>query len=117
MAARGQQARRFENHTTTQCNAQMSPRQVHERCRIDDSSRALLKTAMERLGLSARAYDRILRVSRTIADMAGCEALGTEHVAEALPFRSLDRESWRSGGRRVGKEGVSTGRAREAPEH
>src|SRR3546814_12865044 len=104
MAARGQQARRFENHTTTHCNAQMSPRQVHERCRIDDSSRALLKTAMERLGLSARAYDRILRVSRTISDMAGCEAHGNEHVAEAIQVRSLDRQSWAEKGRGAARE-------------
>jgi len=94
MAARERQAQRFAAHTTIHCNAQMSPRQVRERCRIDESSQALLKTAMERLGLSARAYDRILRVSRTIADMAGSEAICTEHVAEAIQFRSLDRDSW-----------------------
>lgn len=94
MTARGRQARRFESQAAIHCNAQMGPRQVQERCRIDESSRALLKTAMERLGLSARAYDRILRVSRTIADMAGCAAIGTEHVAEAIQFRSLDRDSW-----------------------
>lgn len=94
IAARERQARRFENHATTHCNAQMGPRQVRERCHIDDSSQALLKTAMERLGLSARAYDRILRVSRTIADMAGCSGIQAEHVAEAIQFRSLDRDSW-----------------------
>ena len=94
MAARERQAQRFAAHTTIHCNAQMSPRQVRERCRIDESSQALLKTAMERLGLSARAYDRILRVSRTIADMAGSEAICTGHVAEAIQFRSLDRDSW-----------------------
>lgn len=94
IAARERQARRFENHVTIHCNAQMGPHQVRERCHIDDSSQALLKTAMERLGLSARAYDRILRVSRTIADMAGCAGIQTEHVAEAIQFRSLDRDSW-----------------------
>lgn len=94
MFARERQGRRFAAHTTIHCNAQMSPRQVRERCHIDESSQTLLKTAMERLGLSARAYDRILRVSRTIADMAGSEAIGTEHVAEAIQFRSLDRDSW-----------------------
>ncbi|MGV3763151.1 magnesium chelatase subunit ChlI family protein, partial [Parapedobacter sp.] len=94
VAARQQQAQRFDAHANVHCNAQMTPRQVHERCRIDESSQALLKTAMERLGLSARAYDRILRVSRTIADMSGCDDIGPEHVAEAIQFRSLDRDSW-----------------------
>lgn len=94
VAARERQARRFEGRSSIHCNAQMSPRQVRDRCRIDDTSRALLETAMDRLGLSARAYDRILRVSRTIADMAGSEAIGAGHVAEAIQFRSLDRDSW-----------------------
>ena len=94
VAARERQSRRFENHATTHCNAQMGPRQVQERCRIDAASQQLLKAAMERLGLSARAYDRILRVSRTIADMAGSDAIGAEHVAEAIQFRSLDRDNW-----------------------
>lgn len=94
IAARRQQAQRFKNNATIHCNAQMSPRQARERCHIDESSQVLLKTAMERLGLSARAYDRILRVSRTIADMAGTETIKPEHVAEAIQFRSLDRESW-----------------------
>lgn len=94
IAARERQARRFAAHTTIHCNAQMSPRQARDRCRIDEGSQTLLKTAMERLGLSARAYDRILRVSRTIADMEGCETIGAEHVAEAIQFRTLDRASW-----------------------
>lgn len=94
VAARKRQAQRFETHTTIHCNAQMGPRQVHERCRIDENSQSMLKTAMERLGLSARAYDRILRVSRTIADMAGSEDIAPDHVAEAIQFRSLDRDSW-----------------------
>ena len=94
VAARKRQAQRFEGRSSIHCNAQMSPRQVRDRCRIDDTSRALLETSMERLGLSARAYDRILRVSRTIADMAGCNDIAAEHVAEAIQFRSLDRDSW-----------------------
>lgn len=94
MAARGQQARRFENEPAIHCNAQMNSRQVRGWCRIDENGQALLKTAMERLGLSARAYDRILRVSRTIADMEACADIRPEHVAEAIQFRSLDRENW-----------------------
>ena len=93
-AARERQAARFDGLPATHCNAQMTTRQTQDHCAIDDSSRLLLKTAMERLGLSARAYDRILRVARTIADMAGSTAIGPEHVAEAIQFRSLDRDSW-----------------------
>ncbi|GGG78098.1 magnesium chelatase [Parapedobacter pyrenivorans] len=94
IAAREMQAQRFSSHNNIHCNAQMSPKQVREICRIDESGRALLKIAMERLGLSARAYDRILRVSRTIADTERCADIKTEHLAEAIHLRSLDRESW-----------------------
>lgn len=76
------------------CNAQMSTKMVRELCMIDTAGQTLLKTAMERLGLSARAYDRILKVARTIADLANCEQIQTAHLAEAIQFRSLDRESW-----------------------
>jgi magnesium chelatase family protein len=67
---------------------------VNEICMINEAGKNLLKTAMERLGLSARAYDRILKVSRTIADLAGTDEIRTEHLAEAIQYRSLDRENW-----------------------
>jgi magnesium chelatase family protein len=76
------------------CNAQMSSRQVHEICTITAAGTNLLKTAMERLSLSARAYDRILKVSRTIADLAASDEIKIEHLAEAIQYRSLDRENW-----------------------
>jgi magnesium chelatase family protein len=75
-------------------NAMMPPQLVKEICEINDAGRNLLKTAMEKLGLSARAYDRILKVSRTIADLAGTEEIKIEHLAEAIQYRSLDREGW-----------------------
>ncbi len=92
--AREIQALRFGNDTGVYCNAQMSSKVLHEVCEIGEDGRALLKTAMERLGLSARAYDRILKVSRTIADLDASENIRTEHLAEAIQYRSLDREGW-----------------------
>jgi magnesium chelatase family protein len=76
------------------CNAQMSSQQLRQICRIDAAGRAILERAMDRLGLSARAYDRILKVGRTIADLAGSAEIRTEHLAEAIQYRSLDREGW-----------------------
>ncbi|MBL7985233.1 MAG: YifB family Mg chelatase-like AAA ATPase, partial [Flavobacteriales bacterium] len=76
------------------CNAQMSSQQLRRICRIDAAGVALLQKAMERLGLSARAYDRILKVARTIADLAESPEIRTEHLAEAIQYRSLDREGW-----------------------
>ncbi len=76
------------------CNAMMQPQMVKEICVISEAGRSLLKAAMEKLGLSARAYDRILKVSRTIADLAASEDIKIEHLAEAIQYRSLDRAGW-----------------------
>ncbi|HMP99494.1 MAG TPA: ATP-binding protein, partial [Cyclobacteriaceae bacterium] len=92
--ARERQAKRFENVTQIYNNAMMPANMVKDVCLISEAGKNLLKTAMERLGLSARAYDRILKVSRTIADLAGTEDIQVEHLAEAIQYRSLDREGW-----------------------
>ncbi|GAA3978775.1 YifB family Mg chelatase-like AAA ATPase [Mucilaginibacter dorajii] len=92
--AREVQIERFGNRPDLHANAQMSPQMVRELCKIDSAGQILLKKAMEKLGLSARAYDRILKVARTIADLAGSEDIKLEHLAEAIHFRSLDREGW-----------------------
>lgn len=92
--AREVQLTRFKDQKEIYCNAMMPSNMVKEICVITDAGRALLKTAMERLGLSARAYDRILKVSRTIADLTGSAEIKIEHLAEAIQYRSLDREGW-----------------------
>jgi magnesium chelatase family protein len=92
--ARELQSERFKGQKNIYCNAMMPSNMVKEICVINDAGRTLLKTAMERLGLSARAYDRILKVSRTIADLAGTTEIKIEHLAEAIQYRSLDREGW-----------------------
>lgn len=94
VTARAIQTERFNNSKTQYCNAQLDSKQVQELCVLNPLGQKLLKTAMERLQLSARAYDRILKVSRTIADLAKSEEILPEHVAEAIQFRSLDRENW-----------------------
>lgn len=92
--AREIQAERFKEHSSIYSNAMMPSQMVKEICTVNDAGRTLLKTAMERLGLSARAYDRILKVSRTIADLAESTDIKIEHLAEAIQYRSLDRETW-----------------------
>ncbi len=92
--ARAIQSQRFENKDGVYCNAQMSGRSIREVCALDQTGQVLLKKAMEKLQLSARAYDRILKVARTIADLAESENIKMEHIAEAIHFRSLDREGW-----------------------
>lgn len=92
--ARNKQSLRFSANEHVHSNAQMGDRAVREICKISSSGQQLLKAAMERLGLSARAYNRILKVSRTIADLDNSESIQTEHLAEAIQYRSLDRENW-----------------------
>jgi magnesium chelatase family protein len=91
---RERQKERFKDNPEVFCNAMMPSHQVKEVCQINEAGKSLLKTAMERLGLSARAYDRILKVARTIADISGSENIKVEHLAEAIQYRSLDREGW-----------------------
>ena len=93
-AARAFQTIRFENFDHIHYNAQMNTKQIREFCALDEASKSLLKTAMERLNLSARAYDRILKVSRTIADLEGASTVVSSHIAEAIQYRSLDRDGW-----------------------
>ncbi len=92
--ARDIQTERYKDFEGLYANAQISSKQLREICVIDKIGEALLKKAMERLNLSARAYDRILKVSRTIADLASSENIKPEHLAEAIQYRSLDREGW-----------------------
>lgn len=94
IAAREIQGMRYASHAGIFCNAQISSKLLREICVINQAGASLLRSAMEKLNLSARAYNRILKVSRTIADLDGCEAINPEHLAEAIQYRSLDREGW-----------------------
>lgn len=92
--ARAVQTKRFEDSEVVHYNAQMNTKQIRKYCKLDASSMQLLKTAMERLNLSARAYDRILKVARTIADLEDKISIESSHISEAIQYRSLDREGW-----------------------
>ncbi|HEY1189844.1 MAG TPA: magnesium chelatase, partial [Gemmata sp.] len=92
-AARAVQAVRFGSRAGG-LNGRMTSKQLRAHCVLDPDGQATLKEAMEALGLSARAHDRILRVARTVADLAGCDRITQDHVAEAIGFRALDRKLW-----------------------
>ena len=92
--ARILQSNRFSASESIHYNAQMGVKQIRKYCKLDSASLSLLKSAMERLNLSARAYDRILKVARTIADLGASESITGDHISEAIQYRSLDREGW-----------------------
>ena len=92
--AREIQTQRFKTLDKVHYNAQMNTKQIREYCQLDEASKQLLKTAMERLNLSARAYDRILKVARTIADLEHAISITGAHISEAIQYRSLDRDGW-----------------------
>jgi magnesium chelatase family protein len=94
IAARLIQEGRFEGMEGIHSNSQIPSKMLREVCRIDEAGNQMLKTAMGKLGLSARAYDRILKVARTIADLDRMKDIGAQHLAEAINYRSLDRDSW-----------------------
>jgi len=91
--AREVQSQRYKD-SDVNANALMTAKQIQEHCQLDTTGNLLLKNAMKKLNLSARAYDRILKVARTIGDLAGSDKIAMEHIAEAIQYRSLDRESW-----------------------
>ena len=94
VAARAIQADRFRDNPGIYCNAQMTSKMLRQYCRLDDASMRLLRTAMDRYDMSARAYDRILRVARTIADLHSAADILPGHIREAISYRALDRSTW-----------------------
>src|SRR5277367_5775054 len=94
IAARQRQQKRFAHKPKITCNARMGPKELKEFCALDEATKEMLKMAMTELNFSARAYDRIVKVARTIADLAGAENISSEHISEAIQYRSLDRQLW-----------------------
>jgi magnesium chelatase family protein len=94
VVARQRQHARFADKPKITCNARMGSRELKQFCQLDEATKELLQNAMADLNLSARAYDRILKVARTIADLAGAEKISSDHVSEAIQYRSLDRQLW-----------------------
>jgi len=94
IAARRRQQQRLAGRPKVSCNARMTPREIKEFCRLEETTLELLRSAMSEYNLSARAYDRILKVARTIADLSGLESISIDHVSEAIKLRSLDRQLW-----------------------
>ncbi|MDA7618651.1 YifB family Mg chelatase-like AAA ATPase, partial [Verrucomicrobia bacterium] len=92
--ARERQLERFEKGSTTSCNARMTPREMQQCCALDQTGTGLMRDAMSHMGLSARGHDRILKVARTIADLAQRDCIEAEHVMEAAHYRELDRQIW-----------------------
>jgi magnesium chelatase family protein len=96
LGARAAQRDRFREHEGVHCNAHMATREIRRYCRLSPACASLLRGAVESLGLSARAFDRILKVGRTVADLDGAETIGERHLAEAIHYRSLDRRPARA---------------------
>ena len=94
VAARERQRERFSKSPGVHCNAQMSARQLQELVVLDEAAQDALSLALDRLGLSARAYERVLKVARTIADLEGSDKVQRQHIAEAVSYRNLDRSTW-----------------------
>jgi magnesium chelatase family protein len=95
LKARDMQSERYKD-LEINYNAQMGPKQIEKFCALNETSQTLIKVAMEKLGLSARAYDRILKVARTIADLEQSKTIENDHISEAIQYRSLDRDSWKN---------------------
>jgi magnesium chelatase family protein len=94
IAARSLQQQRFAMRPRVTCNARMGPKELKEFCNLEEAPRGLLQMAMTEYNFSARAYDRILKVARTIADLCGAEKITGDHISEAVQYRSLDRQLW-----------------------
>ena len=92
--ARNRQIERYKDRNEIYCNAHLGPKDVRKFCRLDEETKKLLHLAVEKFGLSARAYDRILKVALTIADIDDSEDIKPEHISEAIQYRSLDRKFW-----------------------